>query len=541
MDLKNYQSLTVNRQSSLFLILLIILALAGFFRLGQLNAIPPGLYPDEAINANDALFSPGKVFYPENNGREGLFHNLVAMSFFIFGPSVWSLRLVSAIIGLLTILGLYLLTLEMFQGSTLKHFSFRGLTSKRAVALLASFFLAISFWHLNFSRIGFRAILLPLILTFSFYFLLKGFRTKTLRDFILSGLFFGLGFYTYIPFRLAVLILPFLFFPYWFSYRREGLQRKYLLFLLYFGAVAFIIALPLGLYFLSHQEAFISRAAGVSVFAQESPSKALLESLGRHLAMFNFSGDSNWRHNFAGLPQLLWPIGTLFLIGFLLSIKELLRARKQKSLSRLIPPCLLIAWFFIMLLPGVLTFEGIPHALRVIGVIPVVYIFAALGGSWLYQIFSSNIRNKEVLLLASLLFLLALTLLQFDKYFNQWANRSEVRAAFSHDLGLMGEYLNSLPPEEDKYVIVNKPGVAVPWPDGLPMPAQTLMFIEATENKQGLTTYLLPDDIEGLKIEGEATFILMQEDPEALIRLWGKFPEGKMEKKEGLLLFHLKS
>jgi len=97
----------------LILILLIILIIAAFFRLWQLDKIPPGLYPDEAINGNEAISNPGKVFYPENNGREGLFINLIALSFSIFGVSIWALKIVPAIIGILTVFGLYLLTKEL--------------------------------------------------------------------------------------------------------------------------------------------------------------------------------------------------------------------------------------------------------------------------------------------------------------------------------------------------------------------------------------------------------------------------------------------
>ena len=97
-----------------FLILLVILFIAGFLRLYALDSSPPGIQPDEAMNANDAFTSPGKVFYPENGGREGLYMNLTALSFRIFGPSPFSLRLVSALIGILTVLGLYFLTKELF-------------------------------------------------------------------------------------------------------------------------------------------------------------------------------------------------------------------------------------------------------------------------------------------------------------------------------------------------------------------------------------------------------------------------------------------
>ena len=51
-------------------IFLLIIAIAIFFRFFQLSSIPPGLYHDEAINANEAFFSLEnanyRIFYPEN-------------------------------------------------------------------------------------------------------------------------------------------------------------------------------------------------------------------------------------------------------------------------------------------------------------------------------------------------------------------------------------------------------------------------------------------------------------------------------------------
>lgn len=525
-----------------YFLLGIILIFASFFRLWQLENIPPGLYPDEAINGNEALTKQRSVFYPENNGREGLFINLLKLSFTIFGPSIWALRLVSAIIGVLTVLGLYLLTKELFQASGLK------VEISRYIALLASFFLAISFWHINLSRLGFRAILLPFILTFSFYFLFKGFKYFENRSFTIAsasfsfaGIFFGLGFYTYTPFRLAVLILPFIFLPYWFVLRRQNNRKKFILFALNFLFYAFIIALPLSLYFLSRPQDFISRTSGISIFATENPLKAFSESLIQHLAMFNFRGDPNWRHNFAGEAMLLWPIGLLFLIGFFISIKKFIVFYKQKKYSSLLIYSSLLSWFFIMLLPGILTYEGIPHALRAVGTLPVIYIFAGLGGWWIYSFFSKNLNNEKVLIFVLIFSLGYVTFLQFDKYFQKWAQLSEVRNAFSQDYVKMGKYLNSLPAKIEKYVIVNQPGVPVPYPDGIPMPAQTIMFIEASEQKAGSIQYLLPKNLKEIKIEKEAIILPMREDPNLFLKLEKEFPEGKLEKKEGFWIYHVKA
>ena len=512
--------------------LLIIIAIAAFFRLWQLNFIPPGLYPDEAINGNEAIFNPGKVFYPENNGREGLFIWLLAFSFSIFGISIWSLKIVPAAIGILTVLGLYLLTKELFLN--------QGEKVSRSLALLSSFFLAISFWHVNFSRIGFRAILLPFILVFAFYFLFKGFREKKILNFVISGIFFGLGFYTYISYRFVVFLLSLTLLYWWLIYQKEKLQKKFLFFIFYFLFFILITALPIGIYFLQNPQDFISRAAPISIFAAENPIKEFGKSLILHLGMFNFYGDPNWRHNFAGSPMLFWPVGILFLIGLFLSLKELIKFPKDKNLLSLaISHWLLVVWFFVMLFPGILTFEGIPHALRTIGVIPAVYIFAGLAGWRLYNFLERNIKNKKLLILASIIFLLMVMVVQFDKYFLKWAKRPEVKDAFSKNYVEIGNYLNSLPPKIQKYVIVNVSGVPVPFPDGLPMPAQTVMFIEKTKYEKPQSIYLLPENLDQIKIEKWTVILPMRYDQNLFDKLSQKFPQGELQKKDDIRFFKI--
>src|SRR3989344_3790498 len=101
------------------ILILSVLIIASFLRLYNLTELPPGLYPDEAMNGNnaqEALDSGNfKVFYPENFGREGLFINIQALFIRQFGHYPWVLRLPSAIFGILTVLGLYLFTKELFS------------------------------------------------------------------------------------------------------------------------------------------------------------------------------------------------------------------------------------------------------------------------------------------------------------------------------------------------------------------------------------------------------------------------------------------
>ncbi len=524
--------------------LLIIIILAAFFRLWQLDSIPAGLYPDVAINGNDALelLKTGsfKVFYPDNNGREGFFIWLLALSFSVFGISIWSIKIVAAIIGILTVFGLYLLTKELFDNLTIKQFSNLAIRqfNNKIIALLASFFLAISFWHTNFSRIGFRAILLPFILVFGFYFLLKGFRTKKIWHFIGSGIFFGLGFYTYISYRFIVFLLPIFLLCWFFIYRRQNLQKIFFINTLYLLLTIFIIILPIGFYFLQNLQDFVSRAAPVSIFATENPIKEFGKSLISHLTMFNFYGDPNWRHNFSGSPMLFWPIGILFLIGLIYSIflcRKKFCGLTQRNFGTF-PFGFLICWWLIMLLPGILTYEGVPHALRVIGVIPVIYIFVGLGGWKVYEFLNLNTKRKKLLIFTSFLFLFALTTSEFNKYFVVWAKHPKVEEAFTKTYYDIGNYLNSLPSEFQKYVIVNEPEIPL---YGISIPAQTPMFIEKTKYGKSRTVYLKFEDLDQIKIDKQKTIIIPLYDGKTFDELSKKFPGGEIKTEKSFQFYEL--
>jgi len=234
-----------NKTMKHWVIIFLILAVAVFFRLYKIDSAPPGLYPDEAMNGNNAIqtLETGgfKVFYPENNGREGLFINLQALSLKIFGYHIWSLRVVSAIAGILTVLGLYLLVSRLFNWQ---------------IAALSSYLLAIGFWHINFSRMGFRAIMAPLVLVWGMYFLWRGLSSGRLWNFGLSAALWGLGFYTYIAFRAMPLVLILTLGAYWYAAKKDFGHEKYefvrnqlIRGLALFLVVIILIGLPIGYYF----------------------------------------------------------------------------------------------------------------------------------------------------------------------------------------------------------------------------------------------------------------------------------------------------
>ncbi len=469
-----------------WVIVLIIVVVASVFRLWQLDTIPPGLYPDEAMNGNNAIqtLETGeyKVFYPENNGREGLFVWLQAASLKAFGYNVWSLRVVSAIAGIMTVLGLYFLVKQLFNWQ---------------IAALSSYLMAISFWHILFSRIGFRAILAPMLLVWGIYFFWRGKVSGKLWTFAVSGIFWGLGFYTYIAFRAIPLALIFMLLAYWYAIRKDFAHGKYELtrnqvargFAL-FMVVTILVALPIGIFYYQNPSDFLGRTAQISIASSDNPVGTLVKNVGTTLAMFNFVGDHNWRHNFAGSPLLMWPIGVLFALGFLRSLVKFFK-RKHGHFSSV--HTLLLSWFFVGLLPVILSNEGIPHALRAILVAPVVFIFAGEGLWWIIDKMGDWYRDRDVheysirgkwlkessfmAIFALVVILIAITFASYDKYFDQWAKNENVPGAFNQNYVDVGNQLNDMPQNIKKYVLVNTSGTLV---NGIPMPAQTVMFITDT-------------------------------------------------------------
>jgi len=514
-----------------------ILIIAAFFRLYNLTVLPPGLYPDEAMNGNNALeaISTGqfKIFYPENNGREGLFMNIqagflkVLMPIFNNTPEPWMLRLASAFFGILTVLGVYFLAKELFN---------------KKVGLLSSFLIATNFWHINFSRIGFRAIMAPFFLVWAVYFLLISLKkslsaTSYKLTAVIGGIIFGLGFYSYIAYRVMPILMAMIFFYYLYQHREHA--KKLWAALGFYVIATFIVALPIGIYFLKNPADFMGRTTQVSVGVSQSPLKDLAINTVKTLGMFNFIGDENWRHNIANAPELFWPVGILLIIGIILGLFAIFKnskheARNSKQCQNLNDQNLslrdisrretkrlkifnfgnsdlfrisdfgfriLFGWFALAMLPVVISDEGIPHALRSILLIPPAIIFAGFAGVWIYDwILERNFLNdppmKKLANIFVSIFFLILIYQAYYAYFIQWGQNPNIQGAFAADYVQIGKELNALPKDMPKYVIVQAGGVAV---RGIPMPTQTVMYITDTFTSDKQKTknifYILPDQI----------------------------------------------
>ena len=475
----------MNRSTKIWLVLAGIVLFASFLRLYHITTTPAGLYPDEAMNGNNALevVQTGhfKVFYPEDNGREGLYVDTLAFFIKVFGNQPWVVRLPAAVTGILTVAVIYFLGAELLG---------------EEAGLLAAFLLAACFWHIDLSRIGFRAIMAPFFLISALYFALKSFRSeKEPRAWIyaiLGGVFFGAGFYTYIAYRIMPLL--FLVFIPFFRKHAHFWRRAAV-----FTIVTIMIALPIGIYFLQHAGSFFGRTSEISVTSTGNPIGAFSLNAMKTLGMFNFRGDGNWRQNIAGAPELFFPVGILFLFGIALAAISLFRSARRRSPDNPEPwyPAfsltLIVAWFAIGLVPAAASNEGIPHALRSILMLPPAIFFAAIGGIWAYR----ALRNggfKKTSVALGILFVVIVGVNGYTSYFVTWAKNPNVPGAFNENYVQIGEAINALPASTPKYVIVNAGGVLA---RGIPVPAETVIFITdsfmtSTRLAKNIT-YLLPD------------------------------------------------
>ncbi len=512
-------------RKSFFIVVFTILLIAGFFRFFALPDYPPGLYPDEAVNGNNAFEalrgeSGGfKVFYPENNGREGLFINIQAMALKLFLsvtpqglPEPWMLRIPSALFGTLTVLGIFFLARELSRkNGTDEKASF-------TIGMLSAFFVATSFWHINFSRIGFRAIMAPFFLTWGTYLLIfsadkikklqpsmklrRAEKTKSKLKapllMLAGGAVYGLGMHSYIAYRATPLLILFVF---WWLAAKNG-WRDTLKAFGFFVLGALIVTFPLISYFAGHPADFLGRTTQISVFSSAEPLKDLGINILKTAQMFFFVGDGNWRHNLAGAPQLFPPVAFVFAVGIILGITAIASRRKIDFMFSF-----LFAWLIVAALPVVISNEGLPHALRAILMIPPVYILAGAGAHFAWKWLLARIHRR----VARVFFSIFLTLVLFNAYYSYfilWGDRSETADAFTRDFVKTARMMNELPKPTPKYVVVEGTGTDV---RGIPMSAQTVMFLTdsftAKEREEKNIHYLLPDE-RGQIPDGAAVFTI---------------------------------
>ncbi len=273
-----------------------------------------------------------------------LYAYLLVPTIAIFGLNEFAVRFPAALLGTLTIPLVYFLVLKIFRNEK--------------IALLSSASLAISPWHLQFSRAGFEANTMVFfeILGFTLFLYSK----NRLRYLILAAIAFGLAFNAY---HAARIWIPIFLLTVAIYYRESLLKQKSKILVAAFILSIFI--LPSVINF----KDVTTRGRDVLIIGQKDIEKTFVTNYLTHFSpVFLFvSGDSIGRHSVPGIGELyIFKIPFVF-IGLMVLIKS-----KERNCR------LLLAWFLIAPIPSAIATPA-PHALRDITSIPLWSIITALG------------------------------------------------------------------------------------------------------------------------------------------------------------------
>ncbi|MBU2036341.1 glycosyltransferase family 39 protein, partial [Patescibacteria group bacterium] len=173
------------------LIIIAILLLAFALRFYKLNSYP-ALNADEAAIGYNAysLIQTGKdehgnswpiQFQSFNDYKPGLYVYLVMPFIKVLGLNEWAVRIPGAFLGVVTVYVVYLLIKELFP--------------KEKFAYIASLLLAISPWHIHFSRGGWEVNVATFLISLGIYLFIKAFKFP--KNYFFSIISFCLSLYTY--------------------------------------------------------------------------------------------------------------------------------------------------------------------------------------------------------------------------------------------------------------------------------------------------------------------------------------------------------
>lgn len=411
------------------ILLLVILLISLATRFWNLSRYPVSLSIDEVIIGYDAysILKTGKDHWGEpfplafrsvDDYKAPVLIYLMVPAIKLLGLNEWGIRFTVALFGALTPLVVFFLV-EKILGS-------------RTVSFFTAFSLAISPWHIQYSRASFEAIL-------ALFFFLAGVTCflasleKRGKWWWLSGILFSLSIYSYHSQRLFTPLFLLLLF---FLFKKQIWQFKKKAFLAL--AISFLLLLPFvflmvsgkgqsraqSVFFTNDYELRVLRLdklqKGNFLLAENILSGSLINSLSfwanRYLeysdSSFLFFKGMNLTHPKFPDVGLMHFFELPFFVGGLVVLVNRLKLEKEKKR-------LVFLWLILGPLPASLT-NNSQHPLRSLTTIPIPQLIAALGFwyflSWLRRLKIKRICQKLVYL--SLSFGLGLSLLYyFDLYF----------------------------------------------------------------------------------------------------------------------------
>ncbi len=414
--------------SSWTLVILAALALVVFFRTYRLEQVPPEMVSDHAekmLDIWDVLHGQTSIFFPRNTGREAIQMYLTAgiIQLFHTGYTYLSLKLGTILAGLVTLPYLYMLGKEL---------------GNKRVGLFALLFAGIGYWPNVISRVGLRFPLYPLFVAPALYYLIRGLRTSSRNDFILSGLALGIGLHGYTPIRILPFVILVIVGVYLLHPQARGKRTQVVSGLLVLVLLSLLVFLPLLRFALEYPTLFDFRAFSRLGSAERPlPGPALLiflKNLWNASTMFFWSDGQIWVHSVTNSPALDIISAGLYFLGVVLLLVRYATQRTWQDLSLLLSVPLLM-------LPSILSLafpDENPALNRAAGAIIPVFLIIAIALDSLMSTIEKQATSKAgsrlAWGLAALLTIFAVSG-NYDLVFNQYQRAYELSAWNTSEMG----------------------------------------------------------------------------------------------------------
>lgn len=388
-------------------ILILILLLALFLRTKDIATNPPELFSDEIVNfvsarsvierGHDLKGNLMPYFSDIIEPRPPVYGYFSYLFTRVFGESAAGVRSAAIFFGMVSIVLVFLLTLEFFKDID--------------SAVFAAFFMAIIPWHIHYSRAGWEpASLLPFLLLSVYLFIYGVNRGK---KFIIALSFgcFALTIYTY----QAAPLYSFLFLAALILLYRKYFLKEWKVLLI--GAViAAILVIPY-VWSVVNVPNFYRRAGWIFTFANGYNMETVNVFLSNYFSHFSpaflfINGDPNLRHG-AQTGTIYWVMLPFLIAGFVYLITSGLD-RKVKIF--------IIFWLVVFPLASALTNDGVPHATRSLVGAPVMCILSGFGVSGLVHSMSGMAggRKTAYALYAAVIAVSLVSLFVFSRKYFYW-------------------------------------------------------------------------------------------------------------------------
>ena len=355
------------------LILGIVVLVAIVVRFLWLGEIPPSLNWDEVSHGYNAysILKTSKdewgnmlpiIFRAYGDYKLPVYIYLTALAELFFGLNYFSVRLISVIAGIGSVIFTYLLVKRYFQ------------TEK--IALYSALLMAVSPWSVFVSRAAFEANL-------ALFFIIAGAYFFASKKFITSALLLGLSVLTYNSARVFV---PLLLVSTFILYRREIKLRFWIVVALFILPMIVQLMNPVGqaryenlkiinpgvIAYLEEQRNISMLPDVVTKVLYNKPIYFVGEVVKNYIHHFSpenlfFQGSTDFQFNVPNHGLLYWSMLPFFYVGMLIAIKNM---HDKKYLY-------LLTWLFLAPVASSVT-QDAPHVLRSLVMLPIVIILISL-------------------------------------------------------------------------------------------------------------------------------------------------------------------